>query len=195
LKVGIVVSPEARATSDIVHLARLLRDIGSELTIVIGNVGLSPRKYLSLGVPNPHFLSGVEDDIIITKDARSSGRLLDGREEVVGGRRVWFVSGLDPHQSMELLMRRYGRGGPDMIISYHPPHGCGDLIACLGVRGGLVELAEFIEEVKPEVVLCRGRVSEVCAVRGATVLAFKPGSVVLLEFSEKLIRCRLVRVS
>ncbi len=180
-------------SNDVESIARILKDAGSEYTVVIGNAGLSPSKYLSLGVPNPHFLSGVEDDILITKDARSFGRLLDSREEVIEGRRIWFVSGLEPHQSMELLLRRYCRG-PDIIISYHPPHGCGDLIEHFGVRGGLVELAKFIDEVKPEMVLCRGRVNEVCSLRGTTVVALKPGGVVLLDFSKELIRCYVIRV-
>jgi len=167
LLVAIVADPRVKTRDELLRLTQRLRGAGITATIVIGNLGLDPEEYAEL-LPSPYFLSGAEDDIRVTKQARKFNALLDGNVVKLNSIVVAGVGGVDPHQNMERVLKLMDSGalgrGIDVTLSYHPPRGCGDLVRALGVRRGLDELRAFIEKVRPSLHICCGEYVDTCLI-------------------------------
>ena len=165
--IAIIANPRVKTRNELLRLAQEFRNAEIAATIVIGTLGLDPEEYAEL-LPNPYFLSGAEDDIRVTKQARKLNALLDGNVVEINNVVVAGVGGIDPHQNMERVLKLIAAGVPskriDITLSYHPPRGCGDLIETLKVRRGLDELRTFIEKIRPSLHICDGEYVDTCLI-------------------------------
>ncbi len=112
-----------------------------------------PLHHVSAFLRNFHVVTSKCDDIYVTKTARSLGILLDANVVDLGNYLIAGVGGVDPWHSIlrlrELLRNQQGKR--ILLFSYFPAHGLCDSIPELGVRSGLPELRNLIDEVKPYV--------------------------------------------
>ncbi len=167
MPIAVVANPHIRTRKELLKLAQGLQGTEATATIIIGNLGLDPEEY-SKYLPNTYFLSGAEDDIRITKQARKLNALLDGNIIELNGITVAGVGGIDPHQNMERILRLVKKETlskrVNVTLSYHPPRDCGDLIKTIKVRRGLDELRVFIRELQPLVHVCGGEYLDTCLI-------------------------------
>ncbi len=194
--IAIVADPRVKTRNELLRLTRKLRGTGITATIVIGNLGLDPGEYAEL-LPNPYFLSGAEDDIRVTKQARKLNALLDGNVIKLNNIVVAGVGGVDPHQNMERVLKLMDSGalgrGIDVTLSYHPPRGCGDLVRALGVRRGLDELRTFIEKVRPSLHICCGEYVDTCLINDTKTCVLSRGEAyALIEKSHGSLTARVL---
>ena len=85
---------------------------------------------------------------------------------VIGG-----VGVLNPLQDMNRLSKIIdSRINLSILISYHPPYKCGDLIPALGIRKGLQELIEVVMKLKPALLIAGGTSAEVCNIGNVKVI-------------------------
>lgn len=98
------------------------------------------------------------DDIYVTKTARSLGALLDARLADLGDYLIAGVGGIDPWYAISRLRVLLGGQSSKRILlfSYFPAYSLCDLMPELGVRSGLLELKDFLEYLKPYVLVSSG---------------------------------------
>jgi len=198
LPIVVVSNPHVKTRKELLELAQKLRKPGITATIVIGNLRLDPEEYVRV-LPNPYFLSGAEDDIRVTKQARKLNALLDGNVVEIGNVVVAGVGGVDPHQNMERVLRllrtRSLGKRVDVTLSYHPPRGCGDFIKDLRLRKGLDELRDFIKAVNPMLHVCGGEYVDTCSVNGTAIYALGKGaSYLLIEKNHGSLNAKVFRL-
>jgi hypothetical protein len=158
--------------SEVMKIKRAAESVYANSIGFLGWPGLHPQTLVNeLG--NFYFVTSPKDDIVVTKEGRKRGLLLDGRTIKRGKLMVSGVGGINPHDDMERLRKLIpGHEGSakHLILSYFPPYGCGDQIALLGKKRGLVELLQFLAEVRPDYVISTGEKNQVCNVHGVNVM-------------------------
>ncbi len=194
--IAIVANPRVKTRNELLRLTQEFRNAEITATIVIGNLGLDPEEYAEF-LPNPYFLSGAEDDIRITKQARKLNALLDGNVVEINNIVVAGVGGIDPHQNMEHVLKLVDAGVPDrridITLSYHPPRGCGDLIETLKVRRGLDELRTFIGKIRPSLHMCGGEYVDTCLINDTkTHVLGKGEAYALIRKDRKSVTARIL---
>ncbi len=194
--IAIVANPRVKTRNELLRLAQEFQNAEIAATIVIGNLGLDPEEYAGL-LPNPYFLSGAEDDIRVTKQARKLNALLDGNVVEINNVVVAGVGGIDPHQNMERVLKLVDAGTLgkriDITLSYHPPRGCGDLIGTLKVRRGLDELRTFIEKIRPPLHICGGEYVDTCLINNTkTYVLGKGEACALIRKDRKSVTSRIL---
>jgi len=196
LSIAVIANPHVKTRDELLRLSQGLKNREITATIVIGNLGLDPEEYAEL-LPNPYFLSGAEDDIRITKQARKLNALLDGNIIKLNNVVVAGVGGIEPHQNMERVLKlmRAGMlsGRIDVTLSYHPPRGCGDIIRSLNVRRGLDELRTFIRNTRPSFHICCGEYVDTCAISRTVIHVLGKGEAyALIRKSRGLITVKVL---
>ncbi len=135
----------------------------NEATVFLGWPGLNPSDIVR-EINHPIYLvTGPRDDIIITKQGRKLGILMDGKIILHDDTSLAGIGGIDPHQNIELLRKGLkDHQRIDILLSYFPPKGCGDIVPHFHVRRGLNEILQAIRELKPKITVTSGRKAEEC---------------------------------
>ncbi len=158
--------------SDARIMKRVAENMQADSIYFLGWPGLHPQTLVDeLG--NFLFITSYKDDIAITKEGRKRGLLLDGKMIKQDGLVISGIGGINPHHDMERLRKQiYDREGNirNLILSYFPPYGCGDHVALLGKKRGLVELLHFLAEVRPDYLISAGEKKQFCRMYRVNVL-------------------------
>lgn len=143
----------------------------NEATVFIGWPGLNPSDIIR-EIKHPIYLvTSPSDDIIITKQGRKLGILIDGKIILHDNTLLAGIGGIDPHQNIELIKKDLRNHRKiDILLSYFPPKGCGDMIPHFHVREGLTEILQAIHELKPKIAITSGRDTEECKVGNYTTV-------------------------
>ncbi len=142
-------------------------------------------------------VTGNMDDPAIARLLRDSGILLDGRITEFGTITIAGLGGLDFHSSLSSLRDKLGKSGSriNILLSHHPPKGILDR-AFFGLRAGLRELKDFVNEIHPRLHLF-GHIHEARGVHdtGTTIFVnpgpLKKGYYAIIECDEKLETCNV----
>jgi len=163
MKILAVKPPRLLWEKDIQIFLDRLSEFSPETAILIGWCGFSTSLIKELKERRYFLVTSPYDDIAITKEARKYDVLLDGRIVKVKNIIIGGVGGLNPIQDMSRLSRILKPGIIlHILVSYHPPYKCGDLVSSLGIRRGLHELTEVLREVKPRLLVASGSTFEIC---------------------------------
>jgi len=138
---------------DTVRLAKVLDQEVYDLVVATGDFEcVDTAEALIARAKSPIVaISGNMDDPSIARVLRDAGALLDGRIAEVKGLRVAGVGGLDTAGSLSALRSKLGDNTRvDILLSHHPPRGVLDR-TFIGIRIGLKEILELVNELKPDV--------------------------------------------
>ncbi len=172
MEILVVKSPKLLWEEEIRGFLDRVSELSPEAAVLIGWCGFSTHLIKELRKRKYFLVTSPYDDIAVTKEARKYGVLLDGKAVRIKDIIIGGVGGLNPIQDIGRLSRILGsRITLNILVSYYPPYGCGDLVHALGVRKGLQELTEIIKEIKLRLLVSGGNASEVCRLGSIKALA------------------------
>ncbi len=182
LKIFIVANVKVRKKEELNDLVNAVHALTPDTIFFIGWPGLHPANLQSSLQLKHYLVTSPHDDILITKFLQANGSLLDGKYVFIKGITVAGIGGLNPLQNLRKVLS--AKEIPEILLTYHPPYGCGDLIRHLGVRRGLPELHEVIKTKKPRLHISSGSEKDECRINSSTVLTLPEKTGIIVEASK-----------
>jgi len=121
-----------------------------DLLLIGGDYCSDPETLMRLGM-NVLLISGEQDDIYLTKKAKSLNIFLDGRVTQYKSTILAGIGGIEPHQNIRRIISKY-MGSIDILITHYPPKNCLDTVMNT-LKGGLIEINALISSMKPKIIL------------------------------------------
>ncbi|MCD6323912.1 MAG: hypothetical protein J7L55_02240 [Desulfurococcales archaeon] len=191
MKLAVVASRRLKSREELERLINALHALNPDALILLGWPGLHPGNLISKLKSLHYLITSPYDDILITKTYSTFNALLDGKMIELGGVLVAGIGGLNTLQ--DILKVKEGPA-PNILITYHAPHGCGDLIKELGVRKGIPELNELIKMKKPPLTISKGLMRTECRVNGARALTVPETYAVIIEAAQQALSAKAFRL-